>query len=326
MNRRSFILRTGAVAATLGSMSTPSRAQAYPTRPVHLLVGGGGGSYPDLVARRVAEPLFRALGQQVVIDNRPGAGGILAMSALGSSAPDGYTLALATMSQLVFNSFIFPKLPYDPVNDIAPVGTIFSGPMVIVANPGFGPSSLPDLVEASKKQAAGINFAIPGNGSPPHIVLAMLMRVTGARFNLIPFKTGPEALGAVLSGDVPLFLDAPSIVVPNVQSGKIKAIAVTGSERLAMLPTAATVSESGYPGFKGEAWMGLVARAGTPRAIVDQLNLELARVLGLAEVHQFFDTAGSRVVTSSPEEFASLIHDDRSRWGKIIKDAAIRLE
>ena len=135
------------------------------------------------------------MGQPVVIDKRPGAGGILAMSSLGSSAPDGYTLALATMSPLVFNSFLFSKLPYAPVNDIAPVGTIFSGPMVVVANPGFGPNSLSDLVEASKKQAAGINFAIPGNGSPPHIVLARLMRATGARFNLIPFKTGPEALG-----------------------------------------------------------------------------------------------------------------------------------
>jgi len=326
MNRRSFVLRASAVAATLGSLSTQPRALPYPTKPVHLLVGGGGGSYPDLVARRVAEPLFRAMGQPVVIDNRPGAGGILAMSSLGSSAPDGYTLALATMSQLVFNSFLFSKLPYDPVNDIAPVGTIFSGPMVVVANPGFGPNSLSDLVEASKKQAAGINVAIPGNGSPPHIVLAMLMRATGARFNLIPFKTGPEALVAVMSGEVPLFLDAPSIVVPNVLAGKIKAITVTGSERLAVLPAVATVSESGYPGFKAEAWMGLVTRAGTPQAIIDQLNLQLARALAAPEVHQFFEAAGSRVVTNSPEEFASLIRDDRSRWGKIIEDAGIKLE
>lgn len=303
-----------------------ARAQSFPDKPVHLIVSAGAGSFPDQVARRLAEALSARWAQPIIIDNRPGGGGIAAMNEFTKAPADGYTLALATMSQLVFNRHLFHGLPYDPARDVQPVGTVMSGSMMIVANPEFAARSLDELVSMARQKPGGIDFAVPANGSPPHVVLGLLMDVTHTAFSVVPYKTGADAVVQVTSGQVPLFIDAVPVVAGLVQGGKLHALAVTGTERVAQFPDVRTVAEQGYPGFNGEAWMGLVTRPGTPLPVITRLSDELARAVRSDALRQFFETSGARPRTSTPEEFATLIREDSEHWGQVIRDMHLTID
>jgi tripartite-type tricarboxylate transporter receptor subunit TctC len=306
--------------------SLAANAQGFPDKPVRLIVGAGAGSFPDQVARRLAEGLSAQWGQPIVIENRPGAGGIAAMSEFAKAPGDGYTLALATMSQLVFNRHLFHDLPYDPVRDVQPVGTVMSGSMMIVAHPGFSARSIGDLISIAQRKPGDIDFAVPANGSPPHVVLGMLMDVTHTSFSVVPYKTGADAVVQVASGQVPLFIDAVPVVAGLVQSGKLHALAVTGRERVAQFPDVLTVAEQGYPGFNGEAWIGLVTRPGTSKGVLDRLSEGLANAVRSDALRQFFETSGANALTTTQEEFAALIRRDSERWGKVIRDMRLELD
>ena len=323
MNRKlhSTMLLALCLCVTLGA-----RAQSFPDKPVRLVVGAGAGSFPDQVARRLADGLSAQWGQPIVIDNRPGAGGIAAMNEFTKAPADGYTLALATMSQLVFNRYLFHGLPYDPVRDVQPVGTVMSGSMMIVAHPAFAAGSIGDLVSMAQRKPGDIDFAVPANGSPPHVVLGMLMDTTHTSFSVVPYKTGADAVVQVASGQVPLFIDAVPVVAGLVQSGKLHALAVTGRERVAQFPDVRTVAEQGYPGFNGEAWMGLVARPGTPEGVLKRLSEGLTSAVRSDALRQFFETSGARPQTTTPEEFATLIRKDSEYWGKVIRDMHLTLD
>ena len=303
-----------------------TQVQVFPDKPVRLIVGGGPGSFPDQVARRMGERLSNVWGQQVVVENRTGAAGSQSMTALLQAAPDGYTLALATMSTLVFNPYLFHTLPYDPQRDLLPVGTLFSGSMMIVAHPSLSVNSLTELVALARAKPGGIDFAVPGNGSPPHVVLAMLMDATRASFSVVPYKTGSEAVVQVTGGQVPLFIDAVPVVAKLVEAGRLKALAVTGHQRMAQFSSVPTVAEQGYPDFRGEAWMGLVARTGTPDAVVNKINADLAQILNSASMQQYFETTGGRVLITTPEDFTALVRTDSERWGRVIKAIGMRLD
>jgi tripartite-type tricarboxylate transporter receptor subunit TctC len=300
------------------------RAQTFPTRPVHLLVGGGSGSFPDQVARRLGEQLSSIWGQRVIVVNRPGKH--VAMLELINASPDGHTLALATMSQLVFHGFLMNDMPYDPDRDLAPVGTVLSGSMMLVAHPTFPAASLAELVAAARRQPGELNFAVPGNGSPPHLVLAMLMGATGTSFYVVPFKTGSEAVVQVAGGQVPLFIDSPLVVGPLISAGRLKPLAATGTRRIAMFPDVPTVAEQGYPGFRGEAWSGIVTRAGVPSNIVAQINRDLAEALRAPDFRRAFENSGSQTLTGSPQEFGALIRASKEHWGPVIKGLGLKLE
>ncbi|MBW8893823.1 MAG: tripartite tricarboxylate transporter substrate binding protein, partial [Burkholderiales bacterium] len=291
-----------------------------------LIVGAGAGSFPDQVARRLAEGLSAQWKQPIIIDNRPGAGGIAAMGQFAKEPADGYTLALATMSQLVFNRFLFQSLPYDPVRDVHPVGTIMRGSMMIVAHPGFAARSISDLVSMARRKPGDIDFAVPANGSPPHVVLGMFMAVTHTSYSVVPYKTGADAVVQVASGQVPLFIDAVPVVAGLVQSGRLRALAVTGKERAAPFPDVPTVAEQGYPGFNGEAWMGLVARPGTPKDVLKRLSDGLVSALGSDALRRFLETSGAHPETTTPEEFAALIRTDSEHWGRVIRDMHLTLD
>ena len=301
-------------------------AQSYPARPIRLIVGGAPGSVPDTMVRPVAERLSAALGQRVVVDNRPGAAGIIAMEALIRSAPDGYTVALATMSQAVFNSYLFSRLPYDPLRDLEPVAPLVTGAMVLAAHPSFPPRSLQDVKVMAQKQAGKLLVAMPQSGSPPHVVALLLKRAARLDFTMVPHKSGAEAVATAVSGAVPLLIDAPTIISPHVTAGRLKALLVTGREREPALPEVPTISESGLVGVHGEAWIGIVAPAGTPTPIVQRLNREIAAVLGTPHMHTTLAELSFRTLKSTSEDFRKLIRDEHVRWSTLIREAGLRLD
>ena len=323
MKRRQFL--NVLPASLLTTNSGRAWSQSYPNRPVTLLVGGAPGSVPDVMIRPLADRLSSALGQTVVVQNKPGAAGGLAMSALVQSAPDGHTLALATMSQAVFNSYLITKLPYDPLRDLEPVAPLVNGAMVLAAHPSTAPRSLQEFVQLAKDQRGNLFVAIPQAGSPPHIVALLLNRAAGIDVTMVPHKSGSEAVNAVVSGAIPFLIDAPTIVASQVQAGTLRALAVTGRQREAALPDTPTLSQSGYD-VQGEAWIGLVAPAGTPPSVVNRLNRELGLILGTAEIRELMARLGFRTMASTPEDFRALIQAEHVKWGALIRNAGLKLD
>ena len=314
-------LSLGALACVIGR----ARAQSYPSRPVTLLVGGAPGSVPDIMIRPIAERLSAALGQPVVVENRPGAAGSVAISALMQAPADGHTLALATMSQAVFNAHLFAKLPYDPLRDLEPVAPLVTGAMALAAHPAFPAQSLVEFVALAKAQPRKYFVAMPQQGSPPHIVALLLSRATGIELTLVPHKSGSEAVNAVVAGEIPLLFDAPTIISNQVRAGKLKALAVTGRQREPALPETPTASESGFD-VQGEAWIGLVAPRGTPAAVVQRLNREVGTLLSTSEMNAAMARLSFRPLSSTPEAFRTLIRDENARWSAVIRDAGLKLE
>jgi tripartite-type tricarboxylate transporter receptor subunit TctC len=318
-----------AVAAASGGALMPSvgpLAQVYPSRPIHLLVGGAAGSVPDTLARLVAEWLSPALGQQVVVENRPGAGGSIAMQGLVASEPDGHTLALATMSQAVFNSYLFANLPYDPRRDLAPVSPLVSGAFALAANPKFQPNTLSEFIAAAKAEPGKLLIGTTQLGSPPYVTASMLLRAAGIEATLVPFRSGQAGVTAAVRGDVQAFVDAPTIIVPQVHSGALKVLVVTGRDREPELPDVPTVKEAGLPSAQSEAWIGLVAPARTPDSIISRLNKEIGSLLATTAIRERLRRLSFVAVHTSPEEFRRLIEDEHAHWGTVIRSAGLRLE
>lgn len=237
---------------------------AWPTRTVKLIVGGAPGAVPDSLARIAAEALSKELDHRVIVENRPGAGGIVAIQSLLNSEPDGYTLALATISQTVYNSYLYSKLSYDPRRDLAAISTLAATASILVAHPAVRANTIADLIAETQAQPDRFMIGIPANGSPPHIAALLLMRETGLKASFIPFRSGPDALQALLRGDIQLLVDGPALLAPHVAEGKIKAVVALASRRESVLPNLPTIAEAGFPGATAESWMGLVAPRGAP--------------------------------------------------------------
>jgi tripartite-type tricarboxylate transporter receptor subunit TctC len=323
--RRNWLLNAGAWA--LGGASGGANAQLDDGRPLHVIVSAGPGSFPDQVARRVGDGLAAIWKRPVVIDNRPGAGGIAAIMRLMEARADGSTIALGTMSQLVFNPFLFRQLSYDVDRDIEPIGAVLDGSMMIVAHPAFPASTLSALIEqAHARPVRSIDFAVPAAASPPHVVLAALMKATSTTFNVVPYRTGSDALVQVAGGQVALFIDAVSVVGPYVEAGRLKALAVTGIQRVDRFPAVPTVAEQGVANFDGSAWMGLIARKGTPPAVVARCNESLGAVLRSPSMREFLEANGARPIEGTPEALAARWRGDANRWGPVIRSLGITLD
>lgn len=323
MNRRR-ILKLLPLAGFAMTHQTPY-AQPYPSKAITLLVGGAPGSVPDIMIRPIAERLSALLGQPVVVENKPGAAGSIAMAALIRSTPDGHTLGLATMSQAVFNTYLFAKLPYDALRDLEPVAPLVTGAMVLAAHPSLAAGSFPEFVILAKSQPGKLFVAIPQMGSPPHVVGLLLNRAAGIEVTFVPHKSGSDAVAAVLSGEIPLLLDAPTITSPHILAGKLKALAVTGRQREALLPQTPTAMESGV-NAPGEAWFGLVVPAGTPAAVVQRLNREVTTLMAAPEMSNAMAKLGFRTLTSSSDAFRSLIKEEHAKWGAVIRASGLKLE
>jgi tripartite-type tricarboxylate transporter receptor subunit TctC len=313
-------------ALVLGALPPPATAQSYPDRPLKILVGGAPGSVPDAMIRPIAEQLSVSLGRPVVVENKPGAGGILAMQALTHAAPDGYTLAVATMSQAIFNGYLFSKLPYDPRRDLEPVATLVTGALVLAANPAFPANSLAELVKVARAGGEKLFVAMPQTGSPPHVLGLLIQRTTGIEFTMVPYKAGTEAVAAAVAGEVLLVIEAPTAIAPQVSAGKLKGLMVTGREREPSLPNTPTAIESGFADVQGEAWIGLVAPAGTAAPRIARLNTALAEILGMPQMKDQLASLGFRPLVKSPQDFDKLMAAERIKWSAVIRNASLKLD
>jgi tripartite-type tricarboxylate transporter receptor subunit TctC len=324
INRRDAL--TGALALSVAAALPPRKAAAqnWPSTYLKLLVGGAAGSVPDSLARLAADALSKKLGQAIIVENRAGAGGIIAMQGVAGSPPDGYTIGLATMSQLVFNSYLFSKLPYNPTRDLKPISTLAWSSSVLVAHPSLSASTLPEVVALTQKEPGRLLLGVPSNGSPPHIAALLLMRETGLSATIVPFKTGPDALTAAMRGDVQLLIDGPTLLASQVDSKAVKAIVVTGPQRFDSLKDVPTVAEAGFPNASAQSWLGLVASAGTPDAIIERLSTESQALLGNDEYVQKLKQMSFVPTSATPKEFAGLIADEHRRWAPVLQAAGLK--
>ncbi|HEX7924773.1 MAG TPA: tripartite tricarboxylate transporter substrate binding protein [Bradyrhizobium sp.] len=324
ITRRDFLTTALAAATTATQPLAAAATQAWPSTYLKLLVGGAAGSVPDTLARVVADALGKPLGQTIVVENRPGAGGIVAMQGVIGAPPDGYTIALTTIAQLVYNSYLFARLPYDPLNDVRPISTIAGSAAALVAHPSLPVSTLADLIALSRKEPGQLLVGIPSNGSPPHIAALLLMRETKLAATIVPFRSGPDALTAVIRGDVQLLVEGPTAIAAQVDSKTVKPIVVTGPHRMAALKDVPTIIEMGYPSAVVESWIGLVAPARTPDAIVERLGAEVRALVKddayVGKLAQISFTPKS----ATPQEFADLIAGEHRRWAPVLQASGLK--
>jgi tripartite-type tricarboxylate transporter receptor subunit TctC len=300
-------------------------AQTFPQKQIKLVTAGAPGSVPDTIVRPLAEKMSERLGQPVVIENRPGAGGIIAMSVVAKAKPDGYTIALVSRAQMVYNSYLFEKLSYDPLRDFAPVINLVAGPGAVVVHPSVPADSLDEFIAFARRQHE-IHYAIPQVGSPPHVLALRFSAAAQIEMGAVAYRGSSEALAAVLAGEVPVAFDSLAVVAPHVNAGKLKVLAVTGRERSRALPEAPTLGECGFADFATEDWLGLVVPTGVAPAIIARLNEAADAALRVPAVKERYEQTGLRVLSGSAEEFAVTIKNDHDSWGPIIRKSGVRLD
>jgi tripartite-type tricarboxylate transporter receptor subunit TctC len=307
-------------------LSATALAQVYPSKPIHLIVPFAAGGGNDNVARLLGKRLADGFGQPVIVDNRPGAGGVVGAELAAKSPADGYTLFLGGVGSHAINPNLIDKLPYDPIRDFAPVALLAQAPLVLAVHPSVPARTLAEFVAYARKNPGKLNFASNGNGSSSQLAAVMFASMAGIEMVHVPYKGLAPALADLLSGQVQLMFSSVVAILPHIRAGKLRALAVTGKKRLAQLPDAPTIAESGFPGYEASSWYGILAPAGTPREIVTKLNAELAKALEQPEVRNSLLAEGAEPAGGSPEAFAAHIRAEKERLGKVIRDAKIRLE
>jgi tripartite-type tricarboxylate transporter receptor subunit TctC len=323
MKKTSYLL-----ALILGSVSLTATAQApaYPARPVRLVVGFAPGGAADYVARAMSDALGKAMGQAIVIENRAGAGSSIAAEMVSKAAPDGYTVLIASPSSISVNPALNPKLGYT-ARDLTPVTKLTASPLVIAANPATGITSVQDLIARAKKAPGTLNYATSGNGSAPHLGAALFIQLTGVQMQHIPFRGGSLAIQSVIAGDTQLTFGTPPSVLPMVEAGRLRGLAVSTRERTPLVPGVPGMAESGLPDYAIEFWYGLFVPAGTPPAIVRKLFEAASTAMQQPAVKAALAREGTDVtLSSSPEQFASFLNEDAKFWVKLVKDAGVKLE
>jgi len=301
-------------------------AQTYPARPIRMVVPFAPGGNVDINARAVAPGLGQLLGQQIIVDNRAGAGGTIGTDVVAKSPPDGYTLLMASSSIMTNGPAVYPKLPYDIVRDFAPVGRVAVVPLVIVVHPSLPARNTRELIAVAKAQGGKLLMANAGIGTTNHLIAELFMIRTGTRMSLIPYKGSAPALVDLVAGHVFGHVDQVSSALPYIKAGRIRAIAVTTAKRAVALPEVPTLAESGVPGFDASTVTAILAPAKTPRDVVQKLNAALGQVLAQAAVKERFAAVGAEVQPSTSDELAAWIRDDLAIWMKVVKQAGIKLE
>ncbi len=315
-------------ALALAALATPlAHAQVYPAKPIRLIVPYPAGGGTDFFARTVAVQLSQQMGQQVVVENRPGAATIIGAEAAAKSAPDGYTLLLGDTATFAVNASLYRKLPYDPQKDFAPISLTGRFALLLVVNPAaIKANSVSELIDQAKKEQGRLDYASPGPGSPHHLAMELFKQRTGLQLTHVPYKGAAPAVQDLLGGRVPLmFLDLAA-GAPQIKGGKLKALAVASDRRIAALPDLPTLGESGLPGFEAWAWQVLAAPAGTPRGIVAKLNAEYRKAIGTPEIRQKMIDAGIDPLQSSPGDAGAYIRSETVKWAKVIRDGKITVE
>jgi len=299
--------------------------QAYPTKPIRLVIPYSPGGPVDIVGRITGQKLSDALNQQVVVDNRAGAGGNIAVEIVAKSVPDGYTLMMGANGTNAINPTLYPKLSVNPARDLAPISMVASSPMILVAHPSVPAASINDLVALAKSRPGAINFASSGSGSTAHLSSELFRSMTGINIVHVPYKGAGPALTDLVGGQVQIMFTGVSSTLPYVKSGRLKALGVSSEKRLPILPEVPTVGE-GIPGYEVLTWYGVFAPAKTPQPIIDKLNQTLAKIFAMPDTRERLAALGADPVTMSPDQFAAAVRKELVKWAKVIKESGVRPE
>ncbi len=316
----SLFLRRGALAIALGAAcAAPALAQTFPLKPVRLVVTLAPGSASDIVARIIGEALSKQMGQQMIVDNRPGAGGVVAAEAVQRAVPDGYTLLVGSIATHGINPALVPKISYDAVKDFAPIINLASSPNVLIVSNSLPVKSVKELVAFARKRPGELLFSSGGNGTSHHMGAELFSLLAGVKMTHVPFKGSPQAVQAVLAGEVALMFPNIPNAMGLAKAEKVRILGVTTPRRLSWWPELPTIAELGLPGYEVIAWFGLLAPAGTPEAVIDRLNAESNKALGLQNVRDNLVTQGFEVIGGTVKEFAAFIRSELDKWAKVVK-------
>jgi tripartite-type tricarboxylate transporter receptor subunit TctC len=319
-------LRLLLLIALLLGVSSGNAADNYPGRPIRLIVPFAAGGGNDTVARLVGQSLGARLGQPVIVDNRPGAGGVVGAEAAAKAAPDGYTLFLGGVGSHAINPNLHKDLPYDPIKDFEPITLLASAPLILVVHPSVQADSVAQLIALARAQPGKLNYASNGNGSSSQLAAVMFASMTGIDIVHIPYKGLAPALADLLGGQDQLMFSSIVAILPQVRAGKLKALAVTSRRRMSLLPDLPTIAESGVAGYESSSWYGILAPAGTRPDIVARLHDELVKVLAQEDVRKALAQEGAEPVGNSPQEFAAFISAEKQRLGAVIKSGKVQME
>ena len=322
MNRSASVLLA---AGLLTANVSPALAQAYPTKPVHLIVPFAPGGFTDVVARILGQKLSLALGQQFIVENKAGAGSTIGTDFVAKAAPDGYTLVMVSSTHVI-SPWIYRSLPYDPVRSFTVVSKLVDSPYVLLINPKVPARNVQEFIALAKAAPDTIHYASSGNGSSQHLMGGLFVAMTGAPMAHVPYKGSSGAASDLVAGVVESSFAAVPNALAQVPAGRLRALAVTTAKRAPQLPDVPTMQEAGVPGYEASVWLALLAPAGTPRDIVARLNIEVAKVLNAPQTRQALHDAGVESTPSTPEAMSAYMAQELARWGKVVKDAGIKLE
>ena len=308
----------GAIALAAATLSLGAAAQAYPTKPITIVVPFSAGGTTDILARLVGQYLTTELGQPVVVDNKAGAGGNTG-GALAAKAPaDGYTLFMGTVGTHAINAALYKKMPFDHVKDFAPLSRVANVPNLLVAHPSQPFKTVPEMIAYAKANPGKINFGSPGNGASPHLSGELFKSMAKVELTHIPYKGSAPAVSDLLGNQIAIMFDNMPSVIPHVRSGKLRAIAISTAKRSPELPDVPTIAEAGVPGYEAVSWFGLFAPAATPKPVLDKLSTALSKVLANPEVQKKISAQGGETVNETPAQFAAFIRSETTKWGKVL--------
>ena len=310
-------------AVMLAAVPAITCAQDFPSRPIRFIVGFVPGGVADLLARALAQKLTDAWGQQVIVDNRPGGGGVISMQIVAKAAPDGYTLLMGSSTQFSINPALRSSLPYDPIRDYTPVTNAAVTPVILTVQSSSAARSLQELIQLAKKPGEVLSYGSTGYGGAPHIAGELLKRAAGISMTHVPFKGGGDSIIAIMGGHVQASFGAVSTAQPHMRGGRLRALGVTTLKRMSAIPDVPTFAEQGLPGFEVVQWYGVFAPAGLPPPILRKANETLARALGTAEFREQFNGQGVELMQSTPAAFAGYVRAELARWAKVLKEMGI---
>jgi tripartite-type tricarboxylate transporter receptor subunit TctC len=314
------------LALATSTLCTGVFAEAWPAKPIRLIVPFPPGGGTDIIARETSQRVAASTGWTFAIENKPGAGGNLGVDAVAKSAPDGYTIVLGQTSNMAINPTLYAKMPYDPQKDLAPIVLVANAPLVMVTGGNSPYKTLSDVVNAAKAKPGHVNFASPGNGTVAHLTSELFQKAAGITTQHVPYKGANQALTDVISGNVELYMSSVPTLISQIRQGKLRPLAVTSAKRVDDLPNVPTINESGYKGFDASTWFGLLAPAGTPKEVIARLNAEFNKALNQPELRKRMSDEGADPAGGTPELLAALIKDEIPRWGKVVKDSGAKID
>ena len=315
---RSIVVGFGLILSLFG-LQAQETAGGFPAKPVRVILTFPAGGGVDVIARALTQKLTESTGQQFIVDNKPGAGGIIAADMVAKSAPDGYTLLFALDTVLTVTPHLYRNTPFDSIKDFSPISLVAESPLVVLTSPSANIGSLAELIKRAKANPGTMNFGSGGSGSSGHLAAELMNNMAGIKMTHVPYKGGPQVLTDLAGGQVQMTVLSLAASVTMVKAGKANLVAVTGPNRLSGYPDIPTVSEAGLPGYQAGFWVGLLAPAGTPRPIVNKLRDEVQKVLNNPELRQQFQNNGVTPVGNTPEQFAIVIDSDKKKWGEVIR-------